>query len=310
MEEDMRITFVVPNLNFSGGIKVIKRHCVELNKLGHDAQMWYPMTQYRGINYPYSHCYYFEHQIRDSDVVIATAWETAQIVAKLPMKKGRKMYFIQHYEQWDYHNGGEKKREIEDTYSLPLEHIYVSRFISKHISPFDVNYIAHNGVDPQPEMDKDYSIPRILYPWRQERWKGNETLDAALAMLNDNYPGVEVKQFGKPMVVDTKQLDSLFRWANIFVYPSWIEGFGLPPLEAASYGCAVVSTTSNAMPELFRNNEMIWCKPYDSECLYEGMKRLIKSSEERERLGTVSWLRSQIYTPERAAMEFLDCLEY
>jgi len=309
MEETMRINFIVPNLNFSGGIKVIKRHCIEMNRLGHDAQMWYPFTQYRGSNYPFSHCYYTESQIPNADVVLATAWETAPVVNRLLKRCGRKFYFIQHYEQWEYHSGGERKKEIDDTYSLPLTHIYVSDFIRKHISMFDVNYIVRNGVDPHSEVtDKDYSIPRILYPIRQERWKGNETLNAALEMLKVNYPGVEVKSYGIPPV-SKKTLDELFRWANIFVFPSWIEGFGLPPLEAASYGCAVVSTTTNAMPEIFQNNEMVWCKPYDSEDLYEGMKLLIKSSTEREKLGKTARLKSLDYTPEKSAKWLEQCLK-
>ena len=53
--------------------------------------------------------------------------------------------------------------------------------------------------------------------------------------------------------VTDSELRALYENAAAFVFPSIYEGFGLPPLEAMSLGCPVVSSNSSAMPEVLRD---------------------------------------------------------
>jgi len=50
--------------------------------------------------------------------------------------------------------------------------------------------------------------------------------------------------------IDDAQLTALYAGALAFVFPSLYEGFGLPPLEAMSFGCPVVSSNAASMPEI------------------------------------------------------------
>ena len=50
--------------------------------------------------------------------------------------------------------------------------------------------------------------------------------------------------------IDDAQLSALYADALAFVFPSLYEGFGLPPLEAMSLGCPVVSSSAASMPEV------------------------------------------------------------
>lgn len=50
--------------------------------------------------------------------------------------------------------------------------------------------------------------------------------------------------------VSDKDLDGLYRGARIFVFPSLYEGFGLPPLEAASRGVVVAAAKTASLPEI------------------------------------------------------------
>ncbi len=45
-------------------------------------------------------------------------------------------------------------------------------------------------------------------------------------------------------------LADLYRHASLFVYPSLYEGFGFPPLEAMSLGCAVLANRTSSLPEI------------------------------------------------------------
>jgi len=46
------------------------------------------------------------------------------------------------------------------------------------------------------------------------------------------------------------QLPELYRAADVFVYPSLHEGFGLPPIEAMACGCPVIASTRGALAEV------------------------------------------------------------
>ena len=61
-------------------------------------------------------------------------------------------------------------------------------------------------------------------------------------------PGRPVKVFH--VSGDDRLLASLYRSAAAFVYPSLYEGFGLPPLEAMTYGCPVITSRVSAIPEV------------------------------------------------------------
>ena len=50
--------------------------------------------------------------------------------------------------------------------------------------------------------------------------------------------------------LDTEKLNLLYKNAGVFLFPSLYEGFGLPPLEAMSYGVPVVSSNCSSMPEI------------------------------------------------------------
>ena len=50
--------------------------------------------------------------------------------------------------------------------------------------------------------------------------------------------------------VSDEELKALYTHANVFIFPSMTEGFGLPPLEAMYCGCPVIASNSGAMSEV------------------------------------------------------------
>ncbi|HMK53515.1 MAG TPA: glycosyltransferase family 1 protein, partial [Methanobacteriaceae archaeon] len=56
-----------------------------------------------------------------------------------------------------------------------------------------------------------------------------------------------------PGYVPESDLVKLYNLADVFVYPSLYEGFGLPPLEAMSCGCPVLTSNVSSLPEVVKD---------------------------------------------------------
>src|SRR5262249_44340175 len=102
--------------------------------------------------------------IPDGDAVIATAWQTADPVARLGPQKGRGCYFIQHHETWS----GRAAR-VDETWRLPLRVVVLARWLYERAVGMGVSDVrlVPSGMD----TDK-YEMTRV-----------NETRPRRVAML-------------------------------------------------------------------------------------------------------------------------------
>jgi glycosyltransferase involved in cell wall biosynthesis len=73
--------------------------------------------------------------------------------------------------------------------------------------------------------------------------------------------------------VNQDELSSFYSSADLFVYPSFAEGFGIPPIEAAAHGCKVLCSNQASMSDFDFFGEYLF-NPNDSESL----KKLITQS--------------------------------
>jgi len=158
----MRITFILPVLALSGGIKVIFEYANRLQQRGHQVVIvapripasWWgyikrqglrePIIKYlksskvlqslnknniKTIKIPTLSPQLFGKFVPNSDAIIATSWETAYFVNALPKEKGEKFYFVQGYEIWDVWENmqcWEKAKELEkDSSKLPIAMSYI-----------------------------------------------------------------------------------------------------------------------------------------------------------------------------------------
>ena len=96
--------------------------------------------------------------------------------------------------------------------------------------------------------------------------------------------------------VSDAELRSLYEHAACFVYPSFYEGFGLPPLEAMACGCPVIVAHAASLPEVC-GDAALFCDPYDAADIAEKIERLMGDEALRDslrrkalaRAGQFSW---------------------
>ncbi|MDH4070019.1 MAG: glycosyltransferase family 4 protein [Ignavibacteria bacterium] len=83
--------------------------------------------------------------------------------------------------------------------------------------------------------------------------------------------------------VSFEQLASLLRSADALVFPSFYEGFGLPPLEAMKAGCPAIVSRAGSLPEVCEN-AAYYVDPYDTEGIARGIHAVISDARLRARL--------------------------
>lgn len=85
-----------------------------------------------------------------------------------------------------------------------------------------------------------------------------------------------------PEAVDNMELKHLYTNAQLFIYPSFYEGFGLPVVEAQLSGCPVVTSNVSSLPEAGGPYAM-QADPSSAEDISEKMMQMLTDSELREK---------------------------
>jgi glycosyltransferase involved in cell wall biosynthesis len=165
--------------------------------------------------------------------------------------------------------------------------------------------------------------PFVLYVGAAERRKGVDTLldamghlaarhpEVALVVtttLNDAFalpPGVRVAQLG---YVDDATLAALYRGCALLAFPSRYEGFGLPVLEAMSYGAPVVSSNAASLPEA-GGDAAVYVPPDDAEALAAAMGRVLDDPAYAAELRRRGPARGAEFSWEATAARTLDVIE-
>lgn len=104
------------------------------------------------------------------------------------------------------------------------------------------------------------------------------------------------------------ELRALFNMAAIFVFPSWIEGFGIPLVEAMTCGAPIIASDRGSIPEVVGEAGLIM-DAEDDQKLREYLLCLFEQPEERQRLRQLGLQRAPIFTWANAAQKHLNIYE-
>jgi glycosyltransferase involved in cell wall biosynthesis len=171
--------------------------------------------------------------------------------------------------------------------------------------------VVYEGADLAafgPEGERAAGGPYLLYVSSLNPFKRPDSLVRALARLRgDGFEPPPARLCGRPDppdrarvealarelgvadlvrvegVVEHRRLAPLYRGAAALVYPSAVETFGLPPLEAMACGCPVVASNRTAVPEIVGNGALV-VDPDDVGALADAIRRLLTDSALRRDL--------------------------
>jgi glycosyltransferase involved in cell wall biosynthesis len=104
--------------------------------------------------------------------------------------------------------------------------------------------------------------------------------------------------------LDDARLQELYRSARALVYPSLYEGFGLPVLEAMTFGCPVVTSPLSSLPEV-GGDAALYVDPRSPEAIAAALDRLVREPELATSLASRGRARAALFSWERTARETL-----
>jgi glycosyltransferase involved in cell wall biosynthesis len=100
-----------------------------------------------------------------------------------------------------------------------------------------------------------------------------------------------------PGHVPSESLRAFYSVASCLLFPSYYEGYGLPPLEAMSCGCPVVLGNKGSLPEIHGNEVLV--NPYAIESIALGIKQALAKDTPMEKQMRIAW--AQTFTEKRMA---------
>ena len=142
--------------------------------------------------------------------------------------------------------------------------------------------------------DRRKNLPRLVEAWclLPPELQDRHPLVLAGSMPPDviaSLRHISAKKSAKPEnflvlgQVSDQQLEDLYHHCRVFVFPSWHEGFGLPPLEAMAAGCAVIGANTSSLPEVIGLSEAQF-DPFSVGSIAEHLERALVDDEFHARL--------------------------
>lgn len=282
----MKITFLCPHLRIAGGVRAILTYADRLAARGHDVEVVVPVRRrstavwraMRRVGPAWMPRFrarvrwvarWSPAALRSADAVVATAWQSARVVAEAPSAAGAKFYLVQHYESL-YHGDRES---VDATYRLPLRLVAISTWLAEIlrdrfrrpaellVTPVDTELFHRVAVEPGTPR------PRVLMLHHDYAWKGVADGLEAIRVARQRGASLHVVGFGvKPPRGPTPydefhhdppqhELAALYSGADIYLCPSWDEGLGMPGMEAMACGAALVTYDNGGCRDYARDGE-------------------------------------------------------
>jgi glycosyltransferase involved in cell wall biosynthesis len=108
--------------------------------------------------------------------------------------------------------------------------------------------------------------------------------------------------------VTDSELKALYYNAACFIYPSFYEGFGLPPLEAMACGSPVIVSLAASLPEVC-GDASLYCNPHSPEDIAQQIERMMNNTSLRESMIIKGLERVKQFTWKNCARQMFNVIK-
>tara|TARA_Y100000310_G_C20697231_1_gene826565 strand:- start:3072 stop:4127 length:1056 start_codon:yes stop_codon:yes gene_type:complete len=100
--------------------------------------------------------------------------------------------------------------------------------------------------------------------------------------------------------VSENELVELYNIADVFVFPSLHEGFGLPVLEAMKCGCPIICSNTASLPEV-TGEAALFTDPYDIPSISSGIEKILSTDSLRKKMRKASLKQAENFSWEKTS---------
>ena len=329
----MRITVLVPRRALDGATRVLGEYAGRLRARNHDVTVVYRRSAtdvWRWFGWP------FRRRTRDAldecgcpvagvvamtpdvvpdgDVILTTGLRTVREAAALPREKGRLVEIV---------NGtielAQSPAEAREVMALPVRRVAVSPsvagFLKEHFG-VDASVVP-NGVDHAQfyNSDRQFRTPRSVgMIYVDDPMKGNAEGFEAMRRVRDKVPDVRLVLFGARRPRDapprveiyvrprTSRLRAIYSSCDMWLAPSWSEGFGLPVLEAMACRVVPIATRAGGHVDLVEDGVNGFLVPVgDAEAMADRIGFLLQDESVLRKVSEAAHERSLLFDWDKSA---------
>ncbi len=202
--------------------------------------------------------YFNRSSLMKADAIIAVSQFTKKEIVKT-FNIDRKKIHVVYNAPNIFSESDEKGRDIlQSTYGISGNFLLF-------VSTIEPRKNLLNLVKAYEILKKYYSIDEALVVVGKKGWAYDKTID--YIGKSDYRHAINLVGF-----VPTSHLSFFYSNARLFVYPSFMEGFGIPPLEAIKCGCPTLTSNTSSLPEIMQYQEMM----FDPEDINEIVAKCLK----------------------------------
>ena len=353
----MKITFLASQYaRISGGNRALFEYANRLKKMGHSVR-WFvlarPVRWYRMDHWPRIFnkkvsvlapdvIDWMDNKIPiellsvndrslipNADILLATAWQTADFSASFSEDKGKKFYFIQHHESlW-----AREKNKAQKTYYMPFRKMVISTWLKKILyeqykQEADVLVTpVNNDIFFKTDKNKNAGI-RVCMLHHDYDWKGYKDAIEAVKKVRSENCKIELVVFGEKLKDPTplyeeagftfeyhyrptgEALRKIYSSCGTFLCSSWHEGLGMPAMEAMMCGTALVTTDTGGSWDYALNEETALVSPSkDPEGLAKNLARILGDDSLRLKLAEMGYQKIRQFSWDINCEHLIKCFE-
>lgn len=332
----MRIQFLLPGLEVSGGVLCILQHARGLRARGHEIRVFVqaPWTDAVRDHFPASVrdvplAAFTGGALPEADIQIATHHNTALTVAQSPARL--RAQFVQHVElifALGMPQAALLVPFVRMTYGLPLYRITNSLWAQATLERLTgvrpdraINAVSM-PVDDVPPVVPVEPGARVVSFTHPAVWKGTQDAFDAMQLARAMAPHLDLRWviFGGGTVPEASwieahgviphdDLPALYRSAAALLFTSWAESYPLPPIEAMAAGCPVITTPFGVEDYVEPDDNAVVIPPRDPMAAAAALVTLLDGPPtRRQTLVMAGQSTARLHTWDRASAAFEQAL--
>ena len=189
--------------------------------------------------------------------------------------------------------------------------------------------VIYHGIEnkqlPNLPNQRIINEPYLLYVGERQKFKNFDSLALAFRLVHKECPEMRLVCTGPLLNIkelnmlseldiagavihfsaDDRTLACLYRDAEMFVYPSYYEGFGMPILEAMLYECPVVLSNSSCFPEI-AEDAGVYFDPYSIDDMVNKILFLMSNNDYRKEIISKGKIQVNKFSWEKCTRDHLN----